>query len=84
MGRTNKRRYVNFFRTKFHQRIYFSASYLKKRFYPIDKSVYKKPYAPLMLTSSKYGAPNYGTKYFRDESNPQEMMGGVSEDNYFD
>ena len=53
------------------------------RFYPIDKSVYKKPYAPLMLTSSKYGAPNYGTKYFRDESNPQEMMGGVSEVNLF-
>lgn len=47
-----------------------------KIFYPIDKSVYKKPYEPLMLTSSEYGAPNYGTKYFRDESEPTELIGG--------
>lgn len=31
-----------------------------------------------MLTSSEYGAPNYGTKYFRDESEPTELIGGVS------
>lgn len=48
------------------------------RFYPIDKSVYKKPYNPLMLTASKYGALNYGSKYFRDESDPQDLVGGVS------
>ena len=47
------------------------------RFYPIDKSVYKKPYEPLMLTSTKFGAPKYGTQYFRDESNPNELISGV-------
>ena len=31
-----------------------------------------------MLTASKYGALNYGSKYFRDESDPQDLVGGVS------
>ena len=48
------------------------------RFYPIDKSVYKKPYEPLMLTHTKYDRPKYGNKYFRDQSDPQELVGGVS------
>lgn len=47
------------------------------RFYPIDKSMYKKPYEPLMLTKSKYGALDYGTKHFRDEPDPSLVMGDV-------
>ena len=48
------------------------------RFYPIDKSVYKKPYDPLMVTKSKYGALDYGSKYFREEAKQHELTGGVS------
>ena len=38
------------------------------RFYPIDKTIYKKPYNPLMLTRDKYSIADYGTKYFREET----------------
>ena len=31
-----------------------------------------------MLTHTKYEKPKYGSKYFRDESDPQELVGGVS------
>jgi hypothetical protein len=45
----------------------------------VDKSVYKKPYEPLMLTKSKYGpVDGYGIKYFRHESNPNDLPNGVS------
>ena len=43
----------------------------------MDKSVYKKPYQPLMLTTSQYGSLDYGTKYFRDQTKEQELPGGV-------
>ena len=39
--------------------------------------MYKKPYQPLLLTTSKYGALDYGTKFFRDEVNPKVQIGGV-------
>jgi hypothetical protein len=39
--------------------------------------MYKKPYEPLMLTKSKYGANDHGTKHFRDEPDPKLMMGNV-------
>lgn len=45
-------------------------------FVPIDKSVHKKPYLPLMVTTSKYGALDYGTKAFRDESKNSELPNG--------
>jgi len=48
-----------------------------KRFYPVDKTVYKKPYEPLILTKSKYYIPTYGTKQFRDENNGNGIVGEV-------
>lgn len=47
-----------------------------EKFVPVDKSVYKKPYQPLMLTTSQYGSLDYGTKYFRDQTKEQELPGG--------
>ncbi len=47
-------------------------------FIPIDKSVNKKPYLPLMITTSKFGALDYGTKNFREESDPKDLIGGVN------
>ena len=38
-----------------------------KRFYPIEKTIYRKPYEPLMLTRDKYKLLDYGRKYFREE-----------------
>ncbi|RNA00649.1 Spermatogenesis-associated 17 [Brachionus plicatilis] len=46
-------------------------------FYPIDKTIYKKPYDPLMLTKSKFGSLNYGTQHFREEAKPNEWKGNV-------
>lgn len=45
-------------------------------FIPIDKTVYKKPYLPMMNTTAKYGALDYGTKAFRDEKKHEELHGG--------
>ena len=52
------------------------------RFYPIDKTLYKKPYQPLMLTKSKFGSLDYGTKHFRDEAKPNEWKGSVKFENF--
>jgi hypothetical protein len=46
------------------------------RFVPVDRSVNKKPYLPMMLTSSKYGHLKYGTEKFRDESKESELPNG--------
>ena len=32
----------------------------------------------MMVTTSKYGALDYGTKNFRDESDPKDLLGGVN------
>lgn len=47
-------------------------------FVPIDQSAIetKKPYVPLMVTTSKYGALDYGTKRFRDEIKNSELPNG--------
>ncbi len=48
-----------------------------EKFVPVDRSVYKKPYLPAMLTTSKYGHLDYGTKAFREEKKEAELHGGV-------
>lgn len=45
-------------------------------FVPIDRSVDKKPYLPMMLTTSKYGHLKYGTEKFRDEAKESELPNG--------
>jgi hypothetical protein len=44
----------------------------------VDKSVYKKPYEPMMLTQTKYGpVDGYGIKFFRQEASERELPNGV-------
>lgn len=52
--------------------IFFKFLFKKKRFYPIDKTIYRKPYEPLMLTRDKYKLLDYGRKYFREEVKSQD------------
>lgn len=60
------------------RRLDFKYCFVFFRFIPIDKTVYKKPYLPMMNTTAKYGALDYGTKAFRDEKKHEELHGGVS------
>lgn len=48
----------------------------EEKFAPVDKSIYRKPYLPMMLSTSKYGHLEYGTKKFREEKKEAEFAGG--------
>lgn len=41
-------------------------------FLPVDKSIYNKPYEPLMLTKDKYEKLDYGLKHYRVEADQND------------